>query len=453
MNHSLLSTSLMLSMFCLFLNSCTDRDCREAYVYKRLEPIVMSYEEFRTPIKSEGPKALKHPGKLYIKSGYLFINEINAGIHVIDNRNPSSPQFVSFIPIPGNVDLAAQGNYLYVDSYVDLVTLDISNPEQVEEINRQEDVFQHLMLDNGFWGRPAMDFTGDVAYQSEEGIIVGWEEKEVVEFVDCGDAFIDFIGFSADEGGAFIRQDQPLMNGLPVGGFADGAGIPEFPSGTGGSMARFTLQKQHLYAVTNSDLLVFDIAFPAHPQQVQQLSIGWAIETIFPFQDVLLIGSQTGMYIYSTEDPSSPYRLSLFEHLRSCDPVVAEGQTAYVTLREGSLCPGGRNQLDVLDISDLTNPQLIRSFPMSNPHGLGIKENILFICEGEGGLKVFDAAKLANRENKELPLIKHFKDIHAYDVIPLYNLLLMIGSEGLFQYDYSDLENIELLSVIPVEQE
>ena len=38
----------------------------------------------------------------------------------------------------------------------------------------------------------------------------------------------------------------------------------------------------------------------------------------------------------------------------------------------------------------------------------------------------------------------------ALDVIPINNVLLMIAEDGLYQYDYSDINNLELLSVIPI---
>jgi hypothetical protein len=37
-------------------------------------------------------------------------------------------------------------------------------------------------------------------------------------------------------------------------------------------------------------------------------------------------------------------------------------------------------------------------------------------------------------------------------VIPLDNVLMMIGADGLFQYDYSDPANIKLLSHLPVHE-
>jgi hypothetical protein len=41
-----------------------------------------------------------------------------------------------------------------------------------------------------------------------------------------------------------------------------------------------------------------------------------------------------------------------------------------------------------------------------------------------------------------------FKGIDAYDVIPLGKKLMLIGKDGLYQYDYSDPKNLKLLSSI-----
>ena len=84
---------------------------------------------------------------------------------------------------------------------------------------------------------------------------------------------------------------------------------------------------------------------------------------------------------------------------------------------------------------------------MKNPHGLGKSGDLLFICDGSAGLKVYDASDPKKiGEN----LIYTYPDINAYDVIPLGNLLVMIGDDGLYQYDYSDVRNIRLLSRIEV---
>jgi hypothetical protein len=87
---------------------------------------------------------------------------------------------------------------------------------------------------------------------------------------------------------------------------------------------------------------------------------------------------------------------------------------------------------------------------MYNPHGLGIDGSTLFICDGDAGLKVFDASDISKiAEN----MLVHEGNIHAFDVIPYHDVLIMIGEDGLFQYDYSDPTNIRLLSMIEIANE
>ena len=40
---------------------------------------------------------MERTGKLYILGNYIFLNEIDKGIHIIDNAIPSSPKNVAFI--------------------------------------------------------------------------------------------------------------------------------------------------------------------------------------------------------------------------------------------------------------------------------------------------------------------------------------------------------------------
>jgi hypothetical protein len=46
-------------------------------------------------------------------------------------------------------------------------------------------------------------------------------------------------------------------------------------------------------------------------------------------------------------------------------------------------------------------------------------------------------------------LIKHHKGVHSFDVIPLDNILLMVGEDGFYQYEYDCNSQLDLLSSIP----
>lgn len=216
--------------------------------------------------------------------------------------------------------------------------------------------------------------------------------------------------------------------------------------GNGGSLARFSLAHNRLYIVDDYMLKAFSLADPMHPQAIDSLEIGWGTETIFGMGDSLLfIGTQQGMHILAINDDGSIEFLSTYEHIVSCDPVVAQDTLAYVTLRSENLCQQGADVLEIVDIRDLFNPQLLYRQSMINPHGLGIMDTLLFVTEGLHGLKVFDV-----NSPTQLEEISYLKEIHLVDVIPQNNLLIATGPRGIYQYDYSNPKNLKLLSVIGI---
>jgi hypothetical protein len=391
--------------------------CTREMRYIKYTPVYMTSQEL-TDVRTMPAQALEKPGKIYFYNNYIFVNERNQGIHIIDNSNPSAPNNVAFVNIPGNRDMAVQGNFLYADNGDDLVTLDITDPMNVTEVSRQQDAFPEI-------------------YEYEQGWLVYYDEEEMSEIVDCNTSDIG----RWNQGGVFID----------VLASADaGANSSTVSSGVGGSMARFTISQGHLYAVDNWQMNVFDIATnPSAPNELNEVNVGWGIETIFPYQDKLFIGSNSGMFIFDNRIPSSPTQLSSFQHARACDPVYVKDNYAYVTLRSGTWCEGFSNQLDLIDITDLTNPKLEETFAMDNPHGLSIKDDNLYLCEGDFGLKTFD---ISNPKRLNRNKIDQIKDLHAYDVInvPNSDILLVIGEDGLYQYDVSNPSKLSLVSKIEV---
>jgi hypothetical protein len=218
-------------------------------------------------------------------------------------------------------------------------------------------------------------------------------------------------------------------------------------NGKGGSMARFAIKNNHLYVVDDSNLNIFDISDVQNPELVKKQEVGFGIETIFPRDNNLFLGSQSGMYVYDITNPELPNQLSFYNHITSCDPVVVEGNLAYVTLRTGGSCQTGftDDQLDIIDISDLENPTNLVIHPMPTPYGLSVEDSTLFICQGDSGLSIFNSSDIYN-----LQTIAKYTNIKAYDVITNNGVLIVIGDDGLHQYNYSDLNNITLLSEILV---
>lgn len=427
---SVISVGLSLTAMML-LGGCLQDKCQSTTEYTMFEPVYKLPEEMRQPIQTEGPRSLESPGKIYYYQDYLFINELRKGIHIIDNRNPASPVPISFINIPGNIDMAVRQNILYADNYVDLVALDITTPTNPVFLSRTESVFP-----NAFWRDPV------------RGYIVEYRETPVTEVKPCdqvsdiwfwrgGNIFIDQVAFDRASPGSFVNSSA-------------GGSIAPAAVGIGGSMARFTIAAgQYMYTVDENNLRVFNLAQGASPSLDAVVPIGWGIETIFPLGQNLFIGANNGMYIYSISNPLQPVQLSRFQHAQACDPVFVSGNVAYVTLRDGNACQNFINQLDVIDVSNLTNPRLLKSYPMHNPHGLSVTDNTLYLCENTQGLKVFD---VSNWNAISQHLLSHQKGFTAYDVITLpgKNIAMVIGQNGLRQFDTTDPRNLRLLSVIDI---
>jgi hypothetical protein len=400
--------SCLLLVTLAMLSSCLKDQVSQRYSFYR--PVYRTKAEVRSAAQSSTPVAVSNPGKLFLMGNYVFLNEVDKGIHVIDFSQPSSPRNIAFIKIPGCVDMAVRGNYLYADCYTDLVTMDISDPRQVVVKRFIEGVFPHRRYANGFVADTNL-------------VITDWVR---VDTVVRSSSDIPFGGL--DSRMLFLSDSRAM-----AGGMSASAG-PGVQNGIGGSMARFGLLNDRLYTVSWSDIKVFQTTDPSLPiyRNTIQLDQG-DIETIFPYKNRLFLGSQTGMFIYDATDKDKPRKLGQFTHARACDPVVADDTHAFVTLRSGNRCVGNLNQLDVIDVTNLMSPRLVKTYPMKGPAGLSKDGNLLFICDGSDGLKIYDVSKPEN-----LVLLKTIPLAEAYDVIAWNRIALTVTKDGIHFIDYSN---------------
>ncbi|WP_372916616.1 LVIVD repeat-containing protein [Salegentibacter sp.] len=375
-------------------------------------PVTMSVADFRTSVYIQEAKEIEQAGKIYTYKDYVFINDVNRGVHIIDNSNPETPQKIKYLKIPQNTDVAIKEDMLFANSGMDLVVFDISDINNIKQQERVEDVFENYQPTAPV-GAAFVD-TENLDFQKE--VIIGYVlERRKIEMV---------------------RDDRMIMAAESFNSDASGFAA----TGTGGSMARFNIKDKFLYVVGQQTLSVFNISSLSSPEHISTDYVGWQIETIFNQDDYLYLGSSTGMYIYSIEDPSTPEFVSVLQHVLGCDPVVVDGDMAYVTIRGGNECGQSWSQLQVIDVADKQNPELLATYEMDSPYGLGVKDDLLFVCDGDSGLKIYDKT-----QSPGLTLTDHFQDINTYDVIPLEEVLLMVGDDILHQYTYADNE-IRLLS-------
>ncbi len=386
--------------------------------YTMYTPVYKTTAQVRAEIKSGVPAPVKEPGKMYIIGNYIFLAEKLQGIHIIDNTNPTNPINKAYIKIPGCEDMAVKGNTLYADCYTDLMTIDITDPMNV--VLKKHIV--NLFPDRRWVG----NFTVDT-----NRVITEWVAKDTT------------IKITAPQQNFFSGNKLFSTNSrLDAASLFSSGGINN-TTGQGGSMARFAILNNHMYTVTSNTLNTVNISQPHLPVLSGTVNLGWGIETIYPFQDKLFIGSTTGMQIFSAANPSAPVRLGSFSHARRCDPVIVDSIYAFVTLRGGGFCGGPSNELNVLNVQNLLSPTLLKMYPLTSPGGLSKDGKWLFICDGKDGLKCFDAANVM-----DIKLHKTIIVPEPYDVICLGGVAIVSAADGLYQYDYSNVNDIKLLSKI-----
>jgi hypothetical protein len=321
----------------VILEGCSDK-CETTQELVYFKPVYTTLEDLRSSVDVIEPQPLTAIGKIYIKDNWLFVNEPGKGIHLFDNADPASPVRESFINVPGNTNLAVKGNILYADSYVDLVAIDISDIGNIHEVHRLENIFTNYN-------------TLGIQLDANNGLITDWIEHSEVKVYesDCDGNIQPWGGIYYLEGVAMPQSFASDMRAAIAPGTGSGPGA-------GGSMARFTINDNYLYTLDAGDVQTFNISSLTNPVAEGRTPVSWDMETIFPYKNNLFIGSQSGMHILDLSNPASPERISTYEHVRVCDPVVVQDTLAFVTLRSGTECQGFTNQLEVINIADVTQP-------------------------------------------------------------------------------------------------
>ena len=414
---------IVLGFMTALLSSCSD-SLSETVTYKINEPVFMSTDAFRSSVKvSAESTAITNYGKICFYDGYLYISESGKGIHIIDNTNPADPKNIGFIELLGNADLSIRNNLLYADSYVDLVWFDVTTPSAPVLKGRLEDIFPKALpvIDNNF----GFDYAMCYDQNQDKGIVVGWELRERTESIDnyTGGWYWGWGNAKDDLYTSVGETSSKSVNG---------------------SMSRFTLYANKLYAVTENHMTIFDLSNEQPVKATESVYVGWNVETVFSYEDNLFMGTPTGMIIYSVTDPLKPEWQSSISHVYGCDPVVVDNDLAYVTVHSGNLCGQDSNQLMIVDVSNVKVPKQVATFKMTSPKGVGVDNGMLFLCDA--GLKIFTIETPANLYLRSL---KQYTGMAGYDLIPYNNTLMMIAEDGLYQYDYTDVNNIKFLSKLP----
>jgi len=406
----------------LIAYSCNSDINSAQLTYTKATAIYGDLDAQRNLNLNDEARAISDPGKVYVSENLLLIGEEGEGIHVYDNTNPENPTALSFINIPNNKEFFVKDNFIYAESFYDMLKIDISDMNNPTLQSRVENAFIQ-------------------AFTNAEGqVLIGFEFEVVTEEIQEGTNVWNEI---SNNDQAFFDFEERLIPSSAVP--ASFAGSSDSSIGT---VNRIAHANDHVYVISSSFLTVF--SDNQNLELVESEQAGWQMETIYPQDQTLYIGTRNSVQVYDIEVPTNPRWQASFDHVDSCDPVLPDGDVAYVTLRTNDTgCPGDINALIVLDISNANRITELQEIEMLSPFGMTKIGDILYVGEGNNGLKTFDASN-----GSELSLINSDRDVQAYDVIAhptRSDIILVAGPNGFGQYRVSETnQDLALLSMINI---
>ena len=206
----------------------------------------------------------------------------------------------------------------------------------------------------------------------------------------------------------------------------------------------FTASNNYLYVISNDKLDTYTLEQGVIKLSTDSLG-AYGGEAVFSQNNTLVIGS-SGSSIYDISHPGQLNFVSGYSDLLPCDEFVIKDHYVFASLRIRDDChPAGTDALRIIDISSTTS--LMNSISIDTPYGLSIDGDVLFLCGGLNGLSVFDVHDPLN-----VILIKHYNEIKGEYSNAAAGLLLVTNDSFIEQYDYSDINNLKLLSKIPVQR-
>jgi len=136
------------------------------------KPVYLPLSEL-DDITNQAPQAIINSGPIYLIGDYFFMIEDKRGLHVFDVSDDQQEEALTFIQVPAITDFTIDGNYLYADSWMDIVTIEISDIYNIQFISRQLNVIDPILY-------PALYNGWFECVDLSRGAIVGWEETELV---------------------------------------------------------------------------------------------------------------------------------------------------------------------------------------------------------------------------------------------------------------------------------
>jgi hypothetical protein len=171
----------------LFLFGCED-NVENIHRYSKIisqyrnYPVYLDMSEIGN-IQVKSNSQIENPFKILSNEFYYFVGDMLKGVHVYE-KEATGVDYLCFIECKYIKDFELAGDKLFGNNLVDLVVIDISNPLDISTLHRQKNYF------NKFTG--VKEYWWNIPYDEEKGLVVKWEYVELSGMVTEEQPNLDF---------------------------------------------------------------------------------------------------------------------------------------------------------------------------------------------------------------------------------------------------------------------
>jgi hypothetical protein len=417
----------------LFLFGCDD-NYKDIYRYSKEisqskdYPVYLDMSEIgNIQVMAKSPQL--SPFKILSNDNYYFVGDMLKGIHVYEKK-AGTVNYLCFIECRYIKGFELVDNRIFCNNFVDLVVLDVSNPLKTHLLHRQVNYFNRFSNNANYWNIP---------YEEGKGIIVGSEKHALTGTVTEKQPNLDFNEYDMLYGNLTTKilpekwfsihpeNDKPYIGIIRLGtdeiysyGTYGSWAICTFRSGT------FSSREENLWTTPRGKYAPPYYYSNAYPKKMF-------------FQDSLIyilgVGyGNTGYSDCTTYNESYPFSYQLyFSSFRPIDITYMPTMRAFFVL-------SGNSVWGAFKKSDPTEAYMDRYID----YKISTDATSIF-SSGNNLITLGNELKVYAPSENELKLVKDYPNISGTCYSKEGNMVAVANAQGLFFYDFSDLNNIILI--------
>ncbi|CAN5827468.1 hypothetical protein BH11BAC4_BH11BAC4_20880 [soil metagenome] len=140
------------------------------------EPIYDAVNDAKQVSYIDSARPVINPGNIYAKGNFIYQLEIGKGIHVIDNTVPAQAHRIGFITVNGSSQISIKSNYLYTNSYDDMLVIDISGGNIIQITKR---LVGALPEGRYYYYLSQPTETGYYTCPNTDSVVIGWRKDSI----------------------------------------------------------------------------------------------------------------------------------------------------------------------------------------------------------------------------------------------------------------------------------